>query len=155
MAFQMVDRDQRQVARQSHGLAIAQPHHDPADQTRPGGRRHPVQSGVIDAGLKHGPARHPVDHLDMAAGGDFRHHPAKGRVLVDLAVNDAGQDLGPARRQAHHRGGGLVAAGLQTQDGQSVRPAFGCPVRRPAIVRVHLHWAELATRPLFRNGVST
>ncbi|MNY10840.1 hypothetical protein D3C86_1438390 [compost metagenome] len=164
--LQMVDRDQRQAARQGHGLAVGQPHHDPADETRPGGRRHPVQGGVVDPGLGHGPARHPVDHLDMAAGGDFRHHPAEGRVLVDLTVNDAGQDLGSARRQAHHRGGGLVAAGLQTQNrqpgaggaafGPSARGAqLGCPRGPAAIVRASVHRVEVAARFPFRNGCAT
>ena len=155
MTFQMVDRDQRQPPRQRRRLAVGQAHHDPADQARPRRRRHAVQRAPVQPGLGHGPTRHAVDHLHMAAGGDFRHHPAIGRMIVDLAVDDAGQHLGARRRQSHHRGGGLVAAGLEPQHGQTVRPAFGCPVRRPAIVRVHLHWAELATRPPFRNGVST
>uniref|UniRef100_A0A0N4ZGS8 DNA-directed DNA polymerase n=1 Tax=Parastrongyloides trichosuri TaxID=131310 RepID=A0A0N4ZGS8_PARTI len=127
MAFQVVDRDQRQTPRQRRRLAVGQADHDPAHQPRPRRRRHAVQRAPVQPGLAHGPARHAVDHLHMAAGGDFGHHPAIGRMVVDLAVDDAGQHLRARRRQPNHRGGGLVAAGLQAQHGQG---RSGCP--RPA-----------------------
>ena len=54
MPLQMIDRDQRQAARQGHGLAEAQAHHDPADQARPGGGGHAVQTVIAQPRLVHG-----------------------------------------------------------------------------------------------------
>ena len=77
MALQMVDRDQRQAARQGHGLAEAQPDHDPADQARPGGGGDAVQAVVADARLGHGAgAMTPSIISTWAAGRDLGHHAA-------------------------------------------------------------------------------
>ena len=116
--LQMIDRHQGQAARQGRRLAEAEAHHDPADQARPGRRRDPVQSVIAHVRLGHRAAGDIGDHLHMAAGGDFRHHPAIGRMVVDLAVDHRGQDLGPASGKANHRGCGFVAAGFQTQHRQ-------------------------------------
>jgi hypothetical protein len=144
VTLQMIDRHQRQAARQGRRLAEAEAHHHPADQTRSGRRGDPVQTVIAHVRLGHRAARHLGDHLDMAARRDLGHHPAIGRVIVDLAVNDRGQHLGPAGSQAHHRGGRLVAAGFQAQH----RPGFtgtrgdipsSCRCRAAAIVGGHLH----------------
>ena len=62
----------------------------------------------------------------MRARGDFRHHPAKGGMLGNLAEDDIGENLAWARHStAHHCGGGFVAACLQSkygQAGQAVQP---------------------------------
>ena len=98
MTLQMVDRHQRQAAAHGHALGIAEPDHHPADQTGPGRRRHPVEGGPVAAGLDKGAFDHAVDGLDMAARRDFRHHPAIGCMVVDLAVDHRGQHLDRAVR---------------------------------------------------------
>src|SRR3546814_3787349 len=49
----------------------------------------------------------------MAARGDLRHHTAVGTVLVELREDEVCADLAA---RGHHRGGGLVAGGLDPQD---------------------------------------
>jgi hypothetical protein len=88
MTLQVVDRDQRQAARQGDRLARRQPDHHPAHQARPGGGRDPVEGVETQPGLGHGAADDGVDHLDMGARGDLRHHPAIGGVVGDLAGDD-------------------------------------------------------------------
>jgi hypothetical protein len=65
----------------------------------------------------------------MGARGDFRHDAAKGRVFLDLAEHDVGQDHGRAvARSARRRRGGLVAARL---DAENAELASLAPVRLP------------------------
>ena len=63
---------------------------------------------------------------------------------------------------AHHRGGGLVATGLQTQYDQGAafgptraKVGLGCPHGPAAIVRACVHRVEVAARFPFRNGCAT
>ena len=114
----MVDRDQRQVARQGDGLAGRKPHHHPAHQPRPRRRRHAVQRVETQPGLVHGAGDDGIDHLHMRPRRDLRHHAAVGRMIGDLAGDHRGQHGRFAGPHAHHGGGGLVAAGLDAQDGQ-------------------------------------
>ena len=50
--------------------------------------------------------------LHMGARGDLRHHPAIGRVLVDLRCHQVGQHPAVV---GYHRGRGLIAAGLDSE----------------------------------------
>ena len=148
MTLQMVDGDQRQAPRQGDRLAETQPDHDAADQSRPGGGGNAVQGVIAEPRLVHGQPDDAVDHLDMAAGRDLGHDAAIGRVIVNLAVHHRGQDRRLAlRRQAHHRGGGLVAAGLEAEHGERT----GCPAPVAAIVGGPLHRVEVATQSSRRN----
>ena len=55
----------------------------------------------------------------MGASGDLRHHPAIGRMQIELRAHHARQDFAlPIRRKAHHCGGGLVATRLDAEHGQ-------------------------------------
>ncbi len=123
VAFQVIDRHQRQVAGQGHGLAERQTHHHPADQARSGRGGHPVQGVEADPRHAHRLGRHAVDGLDMGAGRDLGHHPAERGVLLELGADDRRQDLDAAVLAPAHDGrGGLVAAGFQSEDGEAHFP---------------------------------
>jgi hypothetical protein len=52
----------------------------------------------------------------MGASGKFRHHAAKGRMDIELAEHHVGKDFArPVSSPAHHRGGGFIAACLDSQ----------------------------------------
>ena len=58
-----------------------------------------------------------VEHLDMGARRDLRHHAAIGCVLVGLRQHDVGEDLAaPVRAAPHDRRRGLVAGRLDAED---------------------------------------
>ena len=119
VALQVIDRHQRQAPRQGHSLAEGQPHHHPADQARAGGGGDARELAIAEAGGLERLGGDRVDGLHMGAGGDLWHHAAIGRVVGDLRSDDGGQHLHMAVGvQAHDRRGGLVAAGLQSKDGQ-------------------------------------
>ena len=110
MRFEVVDRDQRLVVDQRDGLGGGQPDDHAADQAGSGGRRNAVELAIAAAGLFHRLRDHMVQHLDMGAGGDLRHHAAEVGVFADLRQHDIGQDLAAAVGGAlDHRRGGLVA----------------------------------------------
>ena len=74
-----------------------------------------------------------IERLDMGAGGDFRHHAAKGRVLADLRQHDIGQN--PARAGGgalHHGRGGLVAGRLDAEDDHIECSTVLCLARQDA-----------------------
>src|SRR5205823_6423658 len=56
-----------------------------------------------------------IDAVEMGARGDFRHHPAIGRVLGKLRVDQIGADM-RSRMVANHRRRGLVAARLNPEN---------------------------------------
>ena len=59
----------------------------------------------------------------MAARRQFRHHPAKRGVLLELAAHDVGQDAAAPRRVAlDDGGGGFVAAGLDAKNSHARLP---------------------------------
>ena len=148
MPLQMIDRDQRQAARESHSLAEAQAHHHPADQARPGGGGDSVQTVIAQPGLFHGAADDAVDHLDMAARRDLGNDPAIGRMVIDLAVHHRRQHRRlTVRREPHHGGRRLVATGLEAEHGERA----GCPAPLAAIVGGPLHRVEVATLSRWRN----
>jgi hypothetical protein len=61
----------------------------------------------------------PVEMFDMGAGGDFRHHAAKGGVFLDLREDGVREDFAaPVRFATHDSGRRLVAACLDAQYGQ-------------------------------------
>ena len=63
----------------------------------------------------------------MRAGSEFRHDAAKRCMQIELAQHHIGQDIaGAVGMAANHRGGGLVAAGLDPQNCQFAN-AHDCP----------------------------
>ena len=64
----------------------------------------------------------------MRARGDLRHDAAEGRVILDLAQHDVGEDLAASVGvAAHDRRGGLVAARLDAEHRDGARgrkPSF-------------------------------
>jgi hypothetical protein len=113
----MIDRNQRYAPRQRHRLAERQPHHHRTHQPRPGGGRDRGDLAEVDARLAERLTGHGLDHLHMGPGGDLRHHPAERRVRRHLARHHRRQHFGAAALvQAHHRGGGLIAARFQAED---------------------------------------
>jgi hypothetical protein len=122
VAFQVVDRDQRHVASQRHGLAERQADHHAADQAGAGRGGDAVQVLERQARGAHGLGGDGVDGFHVGAGGDLGHHAAERGMLLELRADDRGQHADrPVRRAAHDRGRGLVAAGLQAKDGQTCR----------------------------------
>ena len=86
-----------------------------ADQPWPGRRRNAGEGVKIEPGLFHCGGNDAVQNRDMGAGSDLGHDAAVGRVVLDLAEHDIGQNLRPCIRgsaQAHDSGRGFVAARL-------------------------------------------
>ncbi len=116
MGFQMVHRDERLAGGQRDRLRRGEPDDDTADQPRPGRGGDAVEIAQGDAGFRQRALDDAVQHLDMGAGGDFRHHAAIGRMVVDLREHHIRQYLADAAlTAAHHRRGGFVAGGLDTE----------------------------------------
>ena len=117
VTLQVVHGDERFIQRQGHGLAEGERHHHTADEPGASGGGDAGEGGGRNTGLRQGPLNDAVDDLDVGAGRDLRHHAAIGRMLVDLAANDVGDNLGAAvGTQAHDRRGGLVAARFEAKD---------------------------------------
>ncbi len=130
MAFEMIDRQQRQPARRREALGRHQADNDAADQAGAGGCRHTVEIVPADARFVHRLGDQPVEMLDMGAGGDFRHNAAKGRMFGDLRENDVGENFAPGVRAcaaAHDGGSRLVAACLDAEQGERFRHGFRIP----------------------------
>ena len=68
----------------------------PAAAAMPSSARTPVR-------VAHRRRDHAVEHLDMGARRDLRHHAAKRRVLRDLRQHDVGHDDRRARHRAARR----------------------------------------------------
>jgi hypothetical protein len=118
MALQMIHRHQRQAAGQGYGLAEREADHHAPHQARARGGRHAGETIVAHARLGQGGFGDGLDGLHMGARGDLRHHAPIGRMGGHLAAHDGRQHLRAAVGvAAHHRGGGLVAAGLDAEDG--------------------------------------
>ena len=97
-------------------LGGGEPDDHAADQAGSGGGGDPVERSKIALGLRHRLRDQKVEHLDMGAGGDFRHHAAKGGVLVGLRQNDIRQNApAPGRIALDDRGRGLVAGRFDAQ----------------------------------------
>ena len=106
MAFEMVDRHQRLPRRRGHRLGRHQPDDQAADKAGTGRRRDGIDLAEIGPGIERG-LDDAVQRLDMGARRDFGHDAAKGRMLLDLAEHDIGQNLAARRR---HRSATTLAA---------------------------------------------
>ena len=116
MRFEMVDRDQRLVADQRDRLGGGQADDHAADQAGPGGGGNAVDLVEAVAGLAHRLGDDVVEHLDMGARGDLRHHAAECGVLVTWLSTILDRIRAAAVVVAlDHRGGGLVAGRLDAE----------------------------------------
>ena len=113
VAFQVIDGQEGQPARKGDRLARHDAHHHPADQPGPAGRRDAVEIAVADAGALHRRRDQAVQRVQMAARRDLGHDAAIGAVLVELAQHQVGMHRAVV---ADHRGRGLVAGGLDSQN---------------------------------------
>ena len=95
-------------------MALAGHHadHHPADQPRPAGGGDAGEIAEAQARLRHHPADQGIEMVEMAAGGDLRHHPAIGPVLGELRQHRLGQHAPVVGHQCRRR---LVAARLDAQ----------------------------------------
>ncbi len=119
VAFEMVDRVERFAGRSRQRLGRHQPDDKTADQAGAGRRRDRVDIPKVAPGAGEGMADEIIENLDMGACRDLRHDAAKGRMLLDLRADDVGHDPAGARRRSFdNRGGGLVAACLDSEDPQ-------------------------------------
>jgi hypothetical protein len=70
----------------------------------------------------------------MSPRRNFRHDAAKGRVLLNLAADDVGEDAARAVRAAlNDCGGGFITAGFNAKDAQGVWQVLNVRPIRPAI----------------------
>ena len=106
MALQMIDRQQRLVARHRQRLGGDKADHNPPDQPRPGGRGNRVHLGERHPGIVQRGGDQRRQPLGMSARGDLRHHPAIGSVRVVLRGDPLRDDPAPV---GHQRRGGFVA----------------------------------------------
>ncbi|CEG10127.1 hypothetical protein BN961_03562 [Afipia felis] len=117
MRFEMIDRDQWRVVHKRDSLGGGEADDDATDQPRTGRRGHAVELRKFNACLGHGFFNQHVEHLDMGARGDFRHHAAERRVLGDLRAHDIGKNPARTVRMAFDHGGcGFVAGRLYSQN---------------------------------------
>jgi hypothetical protein len=117
MGLEMIDRDQRLVVDQRDGLGGGQPDDHAADQAGTGRGGDAVKLVIAASGFLHCAGNNSVNHLDMGAGGYFRHHTAKGGVLIDLRQHDVRQNAAAAVLPPFHDGGGCFVAGrFNTED---------------------------------------
>ena len=117
MRLEVIDCDQRLAERGGQRLAGGQPHQHAPDQPRTGGGGDGVDFAQLHAGLLGGAGDDAIEVRHMAAGGEFRHHPAIGGVLLELAAHHVGEDgATPAGIARDDRRGGLVAACLDPQN---------------------------------------
>ena len=110
MRLEMVDRDQRRVVHHRDRLGGGQADDDAADQAGPGGGGDRRQLRIADAGLLHGAVDDAVEHVDMGARRDLRHHAAEAGMLLGLRAHDIGQDpAAPSLRRS------ITAAAVSSQ----------------------------------------
>ena len=116
MGLEMVDRDQGGAVHQCQRLGGGQSDDYSTDQAGPRGGGNPVERVESALRFGHGLRDEEIQHLDMGAGGDLRHHATKGCMLVGLRQHDVRQYPSASVRIAlHDRGCGLVTGGFDAQ----------------------------------------
>ena len=98
--LEVVDGDQRQLVHQGDRLGREQPHHQPADQPRPGSGGDAGQIAEAETRLGHGLGHEQVELLDMGAGCYLGDHAAVGGVLGELGEQGAASTRRSARTRA-------------------------------------------------------
>jgi hypothetical protein len=96
-----------------------------ADQSRAPRCRHRIETLVGMSRLEQGGVDDRGEQLEMGAARDLRHYPTEPGMQVDLARDDRREDLAPI---AHDRRRGLVAGGLDPEDGRHLRAFTACSI---------------------------
>ena len=112
MPLQVIDGEKRQAVDGGDRLSHGHAHDDAADQAGTSGGRDPLKVAEAHSRLRKGAGDQPVQMVEMAARGDFRHHPAEGAVLVELGQHEIGEN---APVVGHQSGRRLVATRLDSQ----------------------------------------
>ena len=113
MAFEVVDRDERDPPRERQRLRGRESDEERADQTRTG--RGGDEPDVLERDGRRGERllERRREVLEVRARGDLRHDAAVGRVRGELGGDDVGQDAPVA---VEHGDRGLVAGGFDAED---------------------------------------
>ena len=112
MRLHMVDRDQRTTEAVRDSLGPGGPHQQRSDESRPGRDTERVDILERALGAVEGFGYHLVHSPQVRPGGQLGHDPAVHFVNI-LGKNHVAKN---GARRLDHRRGGLVAAGLETQD---------------------------------------
>ena len=114
MAFQVIDREQRQPGRKGQPLGRVDAHQQTARQPRPMRDPDGVQlGGACNVRLVQRLADDGLDGQHVLAAGDFGKDAAKAPVQVDLRGDDVAVDRAPV---FDDRGRGFVATGFDGKD---------------------------------------
>ena len=116
MALQMVHRNERNASRLSHRLAGHQPHQHPADQPRPGSRRHAVELSIRNPRRIHRRRHRRVRQLCMCPRRNLRHHAQIRRMLLQLRSDNVGEQRHFPVLKPQDSSSGLVAGGFDAKD---------------------------------------
>ena len=123
VAFQVIDRDERNVERQGQRLGRGQADDQGPDQARPRGDGDHPQVAERDSRPAQGLVDHGQHLPDVGSRGDLRNHPAEPLMQAHLRSHHAGEDPrhpdGRRPRPLEHRRPGLVAGGLDGQEDQA------------------------------------
>ncbi len=118
MAVQVVDHHERLARGVGQRLGGRDPDQEGPDQPRALGDRDGADVVERQTGRRERLVHDRVDRAQVVARGDLGHHAAVGRVQLGLRGDDAGDHV-PA---GDDRGGGLVAGGLDREDGRAGHP---------------------------------
>ena len=114
--LQMVDRDQRRIVHHRDRFGRGETDDHAADQAGTGGGGDRRKLRKADAGFLHRAVDDAVEHVDMGARRDLRHHAAEPGVLLGLRADDVGQNApGAVALALDHGGCGFIAGGLDAQ----------------------------------------
>ncbi len=98
-------------------LRRGEPDDDAADQAGSGRRSDAVDGRQVALRFVQRAGDQQVEHFDMRARGNLRHHAAERRMLIGLRQNDVGQDLPAAVRIPRNDGRcGFVACCLDAEN---------------------------------------
>ena len=109
----MIHRDQRLLFGKGESLRVSHSHQQRSGKSWTLRHRDRVNARVSLLRLLQREPHHGDDAAQVLARGDLRNHPAEALVRGDLREDNVREQLCPA---AHHRGCGLVARGLDSQD---------------------------------------
>ena len=119
MAFEMIDRQQRQAPRRRYRFRRGQSHHQPTNQPGTCCCRDGIDILKAETGLAQRLFDQRIEHLHMGPRRDFRNHAAKGAMLFELGPNDVGQYFAIAQpAPPNDRRRRLVATCLYAENGQ-------------------------------------
>ncbi len=117
MALQMIDRKKRFAACHGQRFSGHHAHKHAADQAGAGCGGNCVELGQGYGCIIQRFGDNIVDEVGMCTRGYFRHNAAILGMVINLRMNDIGENLGPGIAHTNNRGGGFIAAGFDSQQG--------------------------------------